>query len=367
MLKVLYLINYAGHAGTETYVRHLVEKLNNRYVKAYFVYNQGELAVEWMKSLGLEPIQMEMENRLDIKAAWKLAKICKKYKIDIIHAQYQRENYIALMSKIFNPRIKVIYTSHFVIREGLPWRIVNRFLIRLESHVISVCSPGKEMLASNGYMRKKINIIYNGTEPVENVDKSSSTIRKEFRINNDEFIMLCMSRFAHDKGHEFLINSIAELKKMTDIKFKCILGGIGPLLEERKEQVKRMGLENDILFIGFRNDKLNLYSGSDIYINSSQHEALSFAIIEALSFGLPVIATDMGGNGDIINDKTGCGTLVRYNDPVGLANAIKEVMENSDLRTKMSENAFKAVKEIFSLDNMVMQTYNLYVKSCNRQ
>ena len=366
MLKVLYLINHAGQAGTETYVRLLVERLNNKHIKAYFAYNEEGLAVQWMKDLGLEPIKIEMKNRLDIKAAWKLAQICRKLDIDVIHAQYQRENYIALMSKFFNPKVKVIYTSHFVIREGMPWRLINRFLLSLESYVIAVCTPGKEMLASNGYPRNRINVIFNGIEPLREEDKKPSTLREELGIGDDEFVMLCLSRFAHDKGHEFLINAIGELKNLTDRKFKCVLGGVGPLLEDRKKQVRDMKLEDDIIFIGYRNDKYNLYNGSDIYVNSSEHEALSFAIIEALSAGLPVIATDMGGNSDIINDKTQCGILVEYNDVKGLANAIKKVMDDSALRERLHQNALKAVNEIFNLDKMSMETYNLYIRSCQR-
>jgi len=74
----------------------------------------------------------------------------------------------------------------------------------------------------------------------------------------------------------------------------------------------------------------------------------------------------MGGNSDIINDKTQCGILVEYNDVKGLANAIKKVMDDSALRERLHQNALKAVNEIFNLDKMIMETYNLYIRSCQR-
>ena len=76
--------------------------------------------------------------------------------------------------------------------------------------------------------------------------------------------------------------------------FTLVLAGDGPLLEPTKAQVQELGLEDCVKFIGFRKDIKNLYKGSDLYVNSSQHEALSFLIIEAMAAGLPVIATDMG-------------------------------------------------------------------------
>jgi hypothetical protein len=91
LLKVLYLINHAGKAGTETYVYSFAERLHNKKIKAYLAYNEEGLLVERMKALGVETFQIKMGNPFDIGAAWKLSRICKKNGIDLIHAQYLRE------------------------------------------------------------------------------------------------------------------------------------------------------------------------------------------------------------------------------------------------------------------------------------
>jgi glycosyltransferase involved in cell wall biosynthesis len=123
-------------------------------------------------------------------------------------------------------------------------------------------------------------------------------------------------------------------------------------------------LEGNIIFAGFRSDIDNLLYGSDIYINSSQHEALSFLILEALASGLPLIATNMGGNPDIINAETDCGILVEYDDTYSLAQALLKVMDDEKLRRHLSENAVKAVNERFNLDIASEETYNLYKEIC---
>ena len=150
---------------------------------------------------------------------------------------------------------------------------------------------------------------------------------------------------------------------MTGRKFKCILSNDGPLLEECKKQVADLGLGDDIIFTGFREDIKNLIYGSDLYVNASEHEALSFAIIEVLACGIPVIATNVAGNGDIINEETNCGILVEYNDEEGLAQAINKLMEDGKLRNEFGKNALKAVKEKFNLDKVANETYNLYKES----
>lgn len=363
MIKVLYLMNHAGKAGTERYVQSLVERLNNDKIKAFFAYNEEGLLVDNLKNLGVQTFQIEMRNPFDFKAARKLAKLCKELDIDIIHTQYLRENYVALFSRLFNSKTKVMYTNHFILENNAILRIWNRILSPLQESIIAVCNKGKQMMIDNGVDGSKIKVVFNGVDPTFWGESVKSTLREEYGIGDDEFVLLCASRFAYDKGHEFLINGIAELKKTTNKKFKCVLANDGPFFEQRKQQVKDLGLEDVVIFTGFRKDIKNLIDGSDLYINSSQHEALSFAIIEVLAAGLPVVATNMGGNGDIINSETKCGRLVEYNDAKGLASTVKEIMDNPETQKELRKNALLAVKERFNIDNMVQQAYNLYEKA----
>lgn len=367
MLKVLYLINHAGKAGTERYVQSVIEKLNGKEIKAFLAYNEEGLLSEKLESMGIETFRITMKNPFDIKAAFKLARLCKKHGIDLIHAQYLRENYIAMWSRLLNPGTKVMYTNHFILENNFLLRVFNRLLTPLEANIAAVCNKGREMMISNGVNGKKIRVVFNGVDPSQWGQAVQSTLRQEYGIDDETFVILCASRFAYDKGHKFLINSISELKKLTDRKFKCVLANDGPFLEECKKQALDLGLQNDIIFTGFRDDIKNLFYGSDLYINSSAHEALSFAILEVLASGLPVIATDMGGNGDIINSETNCGILVKYDDAIGLARSIDRIMKDRELQKTLRSNALKTVREKFSLDKMVSETYNLYRESCKKK
>jgi len=293
----------------------------------------------------------------------KLARICRENDIDIIHAQYLRENYIAMISKLINPRVKVFFTSHFIMRNPAPIRFFNRLLSGLQAKVISVSEIGRKPLISNGYDPRKIEAIFNGVDLTTWTGRSASTLRSEFGLPDDRTVLLCSSRFAHDKGHEYLLRAIARLKVKAEGRFALVLSSDGPLLEDVKRQAKDLGLEEEVIFIGPRKDMKNVYDGADIYINSSEHENLSFAIIEALAEGLPVIATNMGGNPDIINDETGCGLLVEYGNAGELADAVLRLMDDSGLRDRLIERGAAAVRDKFNLDKMVGRTYNLYVKA----
>lgn len=366
MLNVLYLINHAGKAGTERYVQTLIEKLNHKKINAFFAYNEDGLLRERLESIGVKTLRLKMRHPFDMAAAWKLSRFCIENKIDLIHTHFLRENYIALLSRIFNPRTKVVYTNHFIMRNNGVLRVFNRMMTLLQGRIIAVCDPGKEMLIKNGNRKSIIDVVYNAVEPGYWKTDETSTLRREFGIGDDEFVILCASRFAHDKGHAYLVRAIKELKNITSVKFKCVLAGDGPLLDGIKQLSEESSLGNEILFIGFRQDMKNLYKGSNLYFNASQHEALSFLIIEALASGLPVVATDMGGNRNIINERTDCGALVKYDDPESTAREIKNIMEDRALYDRYRFNAFSAVEEYFNIEKNVDKTCEIFENVCKK-
>lgn len=362
MLKVLYLLNHAGKAGTEKYVRNLIKAYHGKKAQCFFAYNEGGLLVEQLKEMGIDIYQVPMKQPFDLKAAKQLSNLCKKLGINLIHTQYPRENYIAILSKIFNPKVEIIYTNHLTLPNNAVWKMTNRIMTPFDKAIIAVCNKGKELMVSNGVPGQKVRVIFNGVPYDPEAKTAPSTMRKEFGIHDDAFVLLTLARFAPEKGLDFLVRSIAELKKITKREFKCLIVGDGPLFQEIRDLIKQLKLDNEFILTGFRTDVDNIISGSNLFINSaSGNEALSFAILEAMVKGLPVIATDVGGNGDIVNQKNDCGFLVKYGDESGMANAIYTMINDKELYEKFHRNALKAIKEVFNLDKILEDTYEVYV------
>ncbi len=368
MKKVLYLLNFAGKAGTERYVETLVRYLStDGLVEPYFAYNEGGLLVERLEAMGVPCRRVEMRRRFDRRAAKELAALCAEWDIDLVHCHYLREHYTALLAKKYNKKIRVVYTNHFVLANDAVTRLSNRIMDRRQDQMIAVCNRGKEQLIANGWSGERIQVIFNAVDlEAWAGERSESTLRSELELPEDRFVMLCASRFAEDKGHRYLIDSVKRLTELSAVPFTLVLAGDGPLLEPARTQVKELGLEDCVKFIGFRKDMKNLYKGSDLYVNSSQHEALSFLIIEAMAAGLPVIATDMGGNSDIVNDEAGCGLLVEYDNPDSMAVAMKCFLEDPAFAVKCRENALKTVEEKFEVHKMARATYGVYEKALSR-
>lgn len=359
-LKVLYLINHAGKAGTEKYVYNLVKTFKEKDTKCYFAYSEPGLLSEQMENMGIESFRVTMEHPFDLKAAKQVAAICRENNIDVIHTQYPRENYIALLSRRYYSGTRVVYTCHLTLKTSFLWKITNKLLTKHNHRIISVCNNGKELLIGNGVPEDKIDVVFNGIRPSEEVVKNTEK-REELGIDPDTFVISTLSRYHMAKGLDFFTNSVYELKKKTDKKFVVLFLGDGELFDEIKNQIEALGLQNEIKQLGFRSDAAQILSMSDLYVNSAKcYEALSFAILEALDNALPVVATDVGGNSDIVNDETDCGILVDYGDTNAMSNAIKTMMEDREAYERFSQNARQTACEKFNLDVLLEETYKKY-------
>ncbi|MDR3120454.1 MAG: glycosyltransferase [Clostridiales bacterium] len=363
------LINHAGKAGTERYVRTLIEGAGRYGHRPFFAYNESGPLQEQAEELGVECVRIEMRGPFDLAAAKRLARLCRERAIDVVHTNYLRENYIAILAKrLFLRRLKVIYTNHFVIGNTLPMRAANRLMTPGDHRIISVCRVGAEQLIANGNAKNKIIVIHNAVAPeVWSPGPDYARIRARTRglyaLGANETVFLCASRFADDKGHRYFIDAVARLAAVNGAdRLKVLLAGDGPLLGEIRERAVAAGLLDRVIrFVGFVRDMKSLFYASDVYVNPSRHEASSFLILEALASGLPVIATDMGGNREIVNDENGCGILVTYDDAEMLRCAMQSLRENPALREEKKAKALLTIRQKFALDDMLARTFAVYL------
>ncbi|MBE6570754.1 MAG: glycosyltransferase [Ruminococcaceae bacterium] len=360
-MKILYLINFAGKGGTEKYVRDLVNAYHGKLAECFFAYNVGGPLVDFMNEKGVKSVQISMKSPYDISAAKKIASFCRDNAIDIIHTQFPRENYIAVLSKLFYKKVKLFNTSHLIINQGAVWKIINKLLSRHDEKVFSVCNFGKETLINNGVCASKIEVVFNGI-PICDPYRSDK-VRHEFGISDDTFVVSALTRYTSEKGLHFLVETISKLRGMTERKFVFLVAGDGEMFDEITQKIKDLGLSDVIIQLGYRNDAPDILACSDLFVNLSSTEALSFAILEALGQGVPVVATDVGGTRDIINPNNICGSLVEYSDAAAGANEILRYIEDAELCKSCSAAALENVRKNFDINIMLDTVYDRYKKS----
>lgn len=359
-MNTLYLINYAGKAGTEKYVSNLMHILAENGGCPHLAYSLPGTLSENMDKEGFPCVRIDMASKKTLSAAKKLAAYCRDNKIDVIHAQYPRENIIAILSKLFYKKPRIVYTNHLTIDQGMKWRILNRIFTPFNHRIIAVCRQGADIMISNGVCKKRVQVIYNGVTPAEHriIDRSFA---REFGISDDTFVMSIMARYEEEKGLPFLLASLAKLKRKTDKPFACFIAGDGSEFDRIAMMLSSSGLSSQVIQLGFRTDSWRMLQSSDLYLNtSSKNEAMSFAILEAMNAGLPLVVTDVGGNCDLAETNIVCGRVLPYGDSDGFSDAILEIMDNDVMRAELSEKALQKVKTEFDLKKLALDVFRAY-------
>ncbi len=357
-MKVLYLINFAGKAGTEKYVENLIRRLTERGIPCGLCYNvEGELSYR-IASLNIPVHQISMKSPFDLAAAKKLAKLCREEGYDVIHAQFPRENMIAIQARMLGSGAEVVFTAHLTNAQPIHWRIWNRIFTPKNRCVIAVCNAGRQVLMENGVPEEKIQVIYNGIDPDQAVPHDRMPLA-EFGIGQEP-VAIMLTRFSPEKGLAFLCQALHELRRKYSRPFRVLLCGDGDQLPEIRDLVKHYELEDVVVFAGFRTDTKALLAASDLYMNTSENEAMSFAILEAMAQGLPLLATDVGGNRELVETGGTCGLLAGYGDPEGFSAALEQLLESETLRKTLGAQARKKTEEEFNLTRLLDQVCSTY-------
>jgi len=148
-------------------------------------------------------------------------------------------------------------------------------------------------------------------------------------------------------------------KKSKNVRF--VLAGDGSERDKLESIIERYGLQKSFTLIGHTENMDYFYKDLDLYINTSIHEGIPMSILEAMSYGLPVIAPEVGGIGEIIDDGVE-GYLIHGRDPEDFAERCIRLVENRQLRAKMSKPAREKVIKEFSMEHMAEEYYKLYIR-----
>lgn len=370
MINVLHLIYYAGNGSSEKYILSLAEKLHNNTCKFHLGYAVEGPLIEKIRALGVKVIHFPMKSPYDAIAAVRLKTLCKEHSIDIVHTHFLRENYVSVMSKLMGNKVTTIHTGHLLVRNNLLLRLSNSLSALLNDRVIAVSNSVKDRMTAGGMGAKRIEVIYKGIDSTYWQGRRSCMVRREFGIDREDFVVVSVARFSEEKGHMFFLEAIKQFTKlyyqhkdMRDVKVWFLLVGEGELLEHCRNLARMMGIGDRIIFTGYRDDIKSILHSCDLFVCHAKHEGLGVSILEALSAGLPVIATRSGGPVEIIKEQNSCGSLVEFDDVEGLADEMIRFVTDKELYKRCSENSCNAVRGRFDLENMVDRTYSFYIQS----
>lgn len=220
----------------------------------------------------------------------------------------------------------------------------------LGTRLVAVSRQMKEYLSDLGkFENGDLQTIVNGVD----LDKFSLSVGRnaypELRLNSDDIVLICVGRLEKVKGHDLLLKAFGRMR--PEAHMKLLIVGEGPCRQEIEHQIKEEGLQNNVRMLGQRDDIPTLLKLCDCFVLSSRSEGLSCSIIEAMAAGLPVIATDVGGNSElVVHGKN--GYLVPQ-DPGIFSIRLQSVIDDAARRRKFGDMSLRFVREHYSLDTMI--------------
>ncbi|VAX34860.1 hypothetical protein MNBD_UNCLBAC01-1102 [hydrothermal vent metagenome] len=357
-MKILQVVLSLKCGGLEKLVIHLSEKLKERghYVEIVCLGQKGELGEEAERK-GIFVTSLNKNDGVDLKLLWRLKKIIKEKEIDLLHTHNMSPLiYGSLVARWVG--IKMVNTRH-----GRASHKTYRFIWNLTSRVVAISDDARtELLQHNFIEENKVKVIYNAInlsdfEFIKNI-QFKTQVWHDFGLQSDSLLIGIVARLSIEKDHKTLIKAFQRIAE-SSMDVKLLIIGDGQLKENLKSLVKKLNIENKVKFLGFRKDIPELINILDLFVLSSTMEGVSLTLLEAMAAGKPVIATNVGGNPEVVVDGD-TGLLVPSGDPKKMAEAIIKILSDKELAAQMGNAGRKRVEKFFSLEKMVDKYEKIY-------
>lgn len=376
-MKILYIITLSSWGGAQKYVYNLALNLAKIETIEFSVAGGqesiGELSARLLdKNLKFIPIK-RLVRRIsplnDLLAVWEIKKLIDKEKPDVVHLNSSKAGAVgSLAAKLSRQRPKVIYTVHgWVFKESLnPIIKLVYFLIEKSfagfkdffiflSHLDQQTGIKSKITPAN-----KTTIIYNGLDLSDNYFFDKETALNKLNIKaNGRLVIGTVANFYATKGLQYLIEAVKILTDDYKLPVLIIIIGDGELRPELERQITGLKLQDKIILTGSVKDASKYLQAFDIAVMSSVKEGVPYFLLEAMSAGLPIVATKVGGIPEVITNGEN-GFLVESKNPAALAGKIKTLAEDENLRQQFSNNNQQKVKDQFNLEDTIKKTLQIY-------
>lgn len=378
--KILYIITKSNWGGAQRYVYDLTTKLPKEDFEVVVVVGVMGTLTDKLNEQGIRTISIPFLGRdvspiKDIASFIELWKIFRAEQPDIIHLNSAKASGLGALAGRLTGVPKIIFTAHgWAFNENRPY--IARLLIKIISwatiilcHQTIAVSDNVAQSMRSIKARKKMIVIKNGIEQIDFFERDEArgfmSSRVGANIPPGAFLAGTIAELHPNKGLEYAIEALAKLVPKNPNLYYIILGN-GQEKKHLRALIERYKLHHRVYLAGFVKDAARYLKALDLFILPSTTEALGYALLEAGLAELPVIATRVGGNPEIITDKE-TGVLVPSQDSQRLARAIEQMIKEPQQRMDFGVALHRKVLNDFTLDRSISQTISLYRASVDKQ
>lgn len=256
--------------------------------------------------------------------------------IDLIHVHSPA---LAPVARIIGAirRVPVLYTEHNRWAQYHPLtRWANRLTYPLDARQFAVSEGVRASI--DRMLRRKVEVLHHGIDLSDRPEASQTDrVREELGLSREEFVVVVVANLREEKAPFTFLEAVECYEAPCPTRFVWI--GQGPLEEAFRQRIRDRGLESRVSYLGYRSDVPAVLSTASVFTLSSDHEGLPVAVMEALSAGLPIVATAVGGLPEVVSREPRAGLLVPPREPEQLARAWESVASDRQLWRALSDGA----------------------------
>ena len=359
MKTILHTIDTTGPGGAETVFIDLATRLPKEKYRSVVVIRGKGWVYEELGRRGVTPVLLDSRGSFNLRYLWQLRKIIQDEGVDLIQSHLLGTGVYCSLAGLMTGK-PVISTFHGSVDvgenerlKGLKFAAINAGASRIVAVTDSLLD---DIISRTSLREKKACIIYNGIDTSAFLRPRSSALRSKYGWSKDEIIIGSLGNIRPAKGYDILLKAAALLEHSAHSYRFVIAGqGKGPLYDELLALRKKLGLEGKVHFLGFLDDAADFLANVDLFLSSSISEGLPLSAIQAMVAALPMVATRCGGYEGLITDGEN-GVLVEVGSPGAIAEAIEKLAEDTELQSKLAQNAKAYAIETFDLQVM-LKTY----------
>ncbi|MCK5214803.1 MAG: glycosyltransferase family 4 protein [Candidatus Omnitrophica bacterium] len=376
-IKVAQVITRMDWGGSPDIVRILCQQIDpDLFDNRLIMGNSTHLTMETKRFLhnlntkvfSIYQLQRNINPFKDLIALIRLYRCFRREKFDIVHTHTAKAGALGRIAARLAGVPKVVHTSHGHNFYGYFGPIGSKIIIFVEKILTAMTDKitalteleRRDFITYKVSPQKKIMVFNSGVEfeKLRNIEIDPVNVRASLSVDEDEILISMIGRLEEVKGPEHLIEA-AQIVLKKNAKVRFLFVGDGALRQSLETRCNQMGINDKVIFTGWRADVPQILSVIDILVLPSINEAVGRILLEAGALGIPVVATYVGGVPEIIKDHE-TGILVPPESPDEIADAVMTLINDPQQRKRMGETAKVWVDDKFSAGRMVSKITGLY-------
>jgi len=306
---------------------------------------------------GIDVVHLPLKGEWDVLSAYRIRAYVKKEGIDIVHAHTSHAHTLGLMA------VCGLSSCKLVVSRRVDFHVDGYLSRKLKyggavDRIITVSDAVKRVLVEDGVDKARIETIRSGFITGEFTGEyTRDDLRRELGIPGGAVVIATVAALVPHKSHNDLLKAAhLVVRKHPEVLF--LLAGEGELRASIEKNIVNLGLEKSVILLGFVEDIEKVYRAADIFAISSREEGLCTSILDAMYFGLPVVATSAGGIPELVQDEVN-GLIVPVGDYMQFAEKLEYLIENPERRSVMGARS-KEILERNKMENTIENTLRVY-------